>query len=126
NLPHLKRKRVQVVELVQDVGEEADRVQHGAAVDAGHLGRHLGQAPRPHALEQRLRRRDQPRQQAQRRGRQRLGVHGDRGLADDGEQGDDVEAPAAEVELAGREPALGGRWGVGGGHGGWLGGGASG
>jgi hypothetical protein len=64
NLQHLERKRLVLVQGVDDVGKEPDRVQYYAAMDARHLGRDLGQPLRAGGPQESLRGRDDARQQA--------------------------------------------------------------
>ncbi|KAB5566551.1 hypothetical protein GE09DRAFT_1107248 [Coniochaeta sp. 2T2.1] len=124
HLQNLELVRVELVQRVQDVGEKPNRVQHDAVVHARRLGPDLGQPHRARGLEERLGRGDDARQQAEEGRRDGLAVLGHAGLAYHGKEGDDVEAPAGGVVLAGWEP-LGegvGGFGRGGGRGGGHGG----
>lgn len=89
----LERVVFGIFEGVDDVGEEADGAHVDAIVDAGDVGDVGGQAGGARGLQEGLRGGQDARQEAQHGGGHGLGIVGHGGLANDGEQGDGIEAP---------------------------------
>lgn len=106
DLEHSEIERPVLVQRVQDVGKEADRIKQSAAVDARQLGVHLGQALRSLRAEKGLGGRDKARKHAERAGGDGLGEFGHAAFADDGQKGDDVETPSFFDVLAPGEPVV--------------------
>ena len=105
DLQHSEGKRLELVQRMHDVGKEPHGIQNHAAVDTRHIGLDLGQALWAGGTQKGLRSWYDTREEAEGRCRECLRVFSHRRLADDGEQGDDIETPAREVLAAPWKPS---------------------